>query len=53
MFRPLICTIVLSLILTAGIHADNASDFNGDSAWNTIDLDALNVAIEGSTTNLL
>lgn len=52
MFRPLICTIVLSLILTAGIHADNASDFNGDSAWNTIDLDALNVAIEGSTTNL-
>ena len=51
MFRRLICALVSSLVLTAGIHADEASDFNGDSAWNTADLDALNAAIEDGTTN--
>jgi CxxC motif-containing protein (DUF1111 family) len=52
MFRRLTCFIVSSLILTAGIHADEASDFNGDSAWNTADLDQLNAAIEDGSTNL-
>ena len=41
MIRPLICAIVTSLILTGGIHADEPSDFNGDSVWNTDDLDTL------------
>lgn len=50
LFR-LICAIFLSLQVVSVSCADNASDFNSDSAWNSSDLDALNSEITAGTNN--
>ena len=51
MFYRAICTCSLSLILVSVSFADEASDFNSDSAWNTLDIDALVQVIVAGTND--